>query len=246
MRGQSCAGGAQARRQQSRLPRALPGPTCALTGCKGASSCSPRQVQGRGEGATRRPPAPSPGAPSRGGPEVVFAPRHCVTAAPARGCSPASAASLPTLPRTSRIFSPSHRLPGVWSGSWGRERVDRSVRGRQACAPHFPTGNQKPPTGGSVQGPSLPWPLVPPRQGRGGEPGNGFRGGVEGSTPEPPGWWPPRHPGILREAWAPAEVRPGLSPGIWGSVRERGSQACAGVGHVDTGQWFGALERPFL
>lgn len=36
---------------------------------------------------------------------------------------------LPTPLPTSRIFSPSHRLPGAWAGFLGRERRDRLVRG---------------------------------------------------------------------------------------------------------------------
>lgn len=65
---------------------------------------------------------------------------------------------LPTLLQTSRIFSPSHRRPGVWSGFLGREGIDRSVRvkpvGPTSPSQHSGSCNKE----GSVQDPLGPAP----------------------------------------------------------------------------------------
>lgn len=86
------------------------------------------------------PTGPSSVAMWSGNTEVFLALKHCIILAaamvPGQGHHHLL---LPILLQTSRIFSPSHHLQGVWSGFWGRKRIGRSVR----VKPVIPVGNQE-------------------------------------------------------------------------------------------------------
>lgn len=129
---------------------------------------------------------------------------------------------LPTLPQTSRIFSPSHRRPGVWSGFLGREGINRTVRAKPVSPtyPSWPSGNATQGGGGFSPGPrgACTWP--PSEAGGGaGRTGECFDLGGGGLLNYEDCGLPPEYRGTVQDVQAPgSRVRPRLfspaSPGV--------------------------------
>lgn len=96
-----------------------------------------------------------------------FAGAAAATQGTCRSLHLTSTVFLPTLLQTSRIFSPSHRRPGVWSGFLGREGIDRSVRAKPVGPTHPSRHSGRCDMAGSVQDPVGPAPDLHLRQGWG-------------------------------------------------------------------------------